>query len=223
MPDKPTYEELQRRILELEKAEKERQKTQDLLNDEISWRRILVEQSRDGIVVLDRNARVYEANQRFADMLGYTMEEIHRLHVWDWDIEATKEQVLEMARAVDESGHHFETRHRHKDGKIIDVELSNNGAVYRGQKLIFCVCRDITDRKQAEKEREKLIQELKEALDEITTLRGILPICSFCKKVRNDEGFWEQVDVYLQKYSQADISHSICPECIRKHYPDLEM
>lgn len=55
---------------------------------------------------------------------------------------------------------------------------------------------------------------------EIKILRGILPLCSFCKKIRNDKGFWEQVDTYLHKYSEADISHSLCPECYRKHYPD---
>jgi hypothetical protein len=71
---------------------------------------------------------------------------------------------------------------------------------------------DITERKLAEEEREKLINELQEAIKEIKTLRGILPICSFCKKIRDDKGCWEQVEVYIHKHSQADISHSICPE-----------
>ncbi|NNK86100.1 MAG: hypothetical protein HKO91_11185, partial [Desulfobacterales bacterium] len=61
---------------------------------------------------------------------------------------------------------------------------------------------------------------LRQALDEVRTLRGIVPICSYCKKVRDDKGYWEQVDVYLHKHSQADISHGICPECAKKHYPD---
>jgi predicted ester cyclase len=53
---------------------------------------------------------------------------------------------------------------------------------------------------------------------ELNTLRGILPLCSFCKKIRNDKGYWEQVDVYIHKYSEVDISHSICPDCMKKHY-----
>lgn len=77
---------------------------------------------------------------------------------------------------------------------------------------------DITDRKKIEEERDKLVESLQKALSEIKTLRGILPICSFCKKVRDDKGYWEQVDVYLQRYSEADISHSICPECMKEHY-----
>ncbi len=199
----------------------ERRQTEALLNDEISWRRILVEQSRDGIVVLDQEGKVYEANTQYAHMLGYTMEEVSQLHVWDWDVQWDKAQLLEMLATVDDTGDHFETQHRRKDGTLCDVEISTNGAVYRGQKLIFCVCRDITRRKQAEKEREKLIGELEDALQEIKTLRGILPLCSFCKKIRNDKGFWEQVDVYIQKHSLADISHGICPECMKKYYPDI--
>ena len=82
---------------------------------------------------------------------------------------------------------------------------------------------NITERKQAEEEREKLINELQEALKEIKTLRGILPLCSFCKKIRDDKGYWEQVDVYIHKHSQADISHSLCPDCSKDHYPDYEL
>ncbi len=55
---------------------------------------------------------------------------------------------------------------------------------------------------------------------EVKALRGILPLCSFCKKIRDEDGYWEQVDVYIHKYSEADISHSICPECMKKHYPE---
>jgi PAS domain S-box-containing protein len=86
----------------------------------------------------------------FADMLGYTMEEMQKLHVFDWEYQYPKEQVVEMIRTVDEKGDHFETRHRRKDGTTYDVEISTNGATFGGQKLIFCVCRDITERKQAE-------------------------------------------------------------------------
>lgn len=60
---------------------------------------------------------------------------------------------------------------------------------------------------------------LSDYLSEIKTLRGILPLCMFCKKIRDDKGYWEQVDVYIHKYSEAEISHSLCPECVEKHYP----
>ncbi len=66
-------------------------------------------------------------------------------------------------------------------------------------------------------------KELQKALDEIKVLKGILPLCSFCKKIRNDKNKWEEVDVYIYKHSQADISHGVCPDCMKKHYPDISM
>jgi two-component system, NtrC family, sensor kinase len=128
----------------------ERKKQEQELADELTRRRILVDQSRDGIVVLDEDGRVYEANQRFADMLGYTREEVRDLHAWDWECESPREGILEMVRSVDEAGDHFETRHRRKNGSIYDVEISANGAIFAGQKLVLCVCRDITERRQME-------------------------------------------------------------------------
>jgi len=63
--------------------------------------------------------------------------------------------------------------------------------------------------------------ELQKALDEIKTLRGIIPICTQCKKVRDDMGYWNQVEVYIHNHSEAEFSHSICPDCAKKLYPDL--
>lgn len=65
------------------------------------------------------------------------------------------------------------------------------------------------------------VEELRQALDQIKTLRGIVPICAKCKKIRNDRGYWEQVEVYVHNHSEADFSHSICPDCLRKLYPEF--
>ncbi|MDM8542982.1 response regulator [Desulfococcaceae bacterium HSG9] len=70
-------------------------------------------------------------------------------------------------------------------------------------------------------EKEKLISELQEALKEIKTLRGFIPICSFCKKIRNDDQYWEEVDVYIHKHAEVSFSHGICPDCVVKHYPEF--
>jgi PAS domain S-box-containing protein len=80
---------------------------------------------------------------------------------------------------------------------------------------------DITERRQAEEEREMLISELRKALYQVKILRGLLPICASCKKIRNDKGFWEQMEVYIRNHSEADFSHSICPECAIKLYPEF--
>lgn len=67
------------------------------------------------------------------------------------------------------------------------------------------------------------IEELREALDHIKTLQGILPICSFCKKIRGDQGYWTQVESYISKHTDARFSHGICPECLKQHYPEFVM
>ncbi|MDD5640231.1 MAG: PAS domain S-box protein [Syntrophales bacterium] len=127
-----------------------RKRAEEALAEEAIRRRILVEQSRDGIVVLDETGKVYEANQRYAEMLGYSPEEVRQLYVWDWDVQWNREELLEMIKNVDEGGDNLETRHRRQDGTIFDVEISTNGVVLGGQKLVFCVCRDISQRKAAE-------------------------------------------------------------------------
>ncbi len=65
------------------------------------------------------------------------------------------------------------------------------------------------------------VVELRQALEHIKALEGILPICSFCKKIRNDQGYWDQVEEFVSKRSLAKFSHSICPECYEKHYSDI--
>ena len=82
---------------------------------------------------------------------------------------------------------------------------------------------EIKVRKKTERQREELISELKAALDEIKTLRGILPICSHCKKIRDDKGSWNQLEKYIHDHSDAQFSHGICPDCIKEHYPEIKL
>jgi len=81
--------------------------------------------------------------------------------------------------------------------------------------------RDVTERKRAEAEREKLIGELRDALSRVKLLSGLLPICASCKKIRDDKGYWNQIESYIRDHSEAHFSHGICPECARKEYPEL--
>jgi PAS domain S-box-containing protein len=96
------------------------------------------------------------------------------------------------------------------------VIRDENGAVIGAIETI----RDISDRKQQEEEREKLIQELQTALSQIRKLSGMLPICASCKKIRDDKGYWQQVEAYISTHSDVQFSHSVCPECARKLYPE---
>lgn len=82
---------------------------------------------------------------------------------------------------------------------------------------------EISQRKRAEEKREKTIFNLQEALAKVKTLSGLLPICASCKKVRDDTGYWNQIESYIRDHSEADFSHSICPQCAKELYPDLEI
>jgi diguanylate cyclase (GGDEF)-like protein/PAS domain S-box-containing protein len=148
------------------------------VQDAIELWRVLFEQSAEGLVVLDESGRVVEVNQRYAEMLGYSIDEMLQLHVWDWDIQFDKSALVEMLKHVDQTGAWFETQQRRKDGSIIDVGLSNNGARYQGRKLIFCICRDITKEKA---DQEKIIR-----LATIDTLTGLYNRYEFNNKYRQE-------------------------------------
>jgi PAS domain S-box-containing protein len=117
-------------------------------------------------------------------------------------------EELALHRDTGEERWHLTTR----------VPLLNNKGKVSG---IVGIARDITERKRAEAERERLIKELQEALADIKTLSGLVPICANCKKIRDDKGYWTQVEAYIQARSRARFSHGICPECMNKLYPEF--
>jgi PAS domain S-box-containing protein len=85
---------------------------------------------------------------------------------------------------------------------------------------VVCISKDITDRKRVEQDRESLIQELQAALAQVRTLSGLLPICASCKNIRDDQGYWIQIETYLHNHSGADFTHGICPDCQKRLYPE---
>jgi len=86
---------------------------------------------------------------------------------------------------------------------------------------LFTAKKEIERRKVAEAERDEVITELKQALAEVKTLRGFLPICSICKKIRDDKGYWTQIESYIHSHSEAQFTHGICPDCMQDHYPEF--
>ncbi len=97
--------------------------------------------------------------------------------------------------------------------------FGDNGEIYWIDGVIF----DISEQKQVEQHRIKLIQELQDAMGRIKVLSGLLPICSSCKKIRDDEGYWHTLETYISKYSEAEFSHSVCKDCAKKLYPDMNL
>jgi len=84
---------------------------------------------------------------------------------------------------------------------------------------VVCISKDITERKRIELERERLIEELQGALQQVKTLSGLLPICAHCKKIRDDRGYWTQIEAYIREHSQANFTHGICPDCSSTYFP----
>ncbi len=133
-------------------------------------RRLLFEQSSDGIVLLDAAMKVADANRAFAAMLGYTAQELSGLHAWDWDAEwPTREAFTSRWPRIPESPGTVETRHRRKNGSIFPVEVSWQPTEWLGRQLTYCVCRDISERQQIESERIRLAAIVEASSDLIAT------------------------------------------------------
>jgi CHASE3 domain sensor protein len=115
----------------------------------------------------------------------------------------------------------FVREHHQKEGRwqlVSGRPLKDEQGRCRGGVLAI---RDINDRKHAEEERGRLIVELRQALASVKTLSGLLPICASCKKIRDDHGYWNQIETYIREHSEAQFTHGLCPECLARLYPDI--
>ena len=97
------------------------------------------------------------------------------------------------------------------------------GLLIASMVILFIEKKIIYKRKLMQKERENLIADLQDAIAKINTLKGLLPICANCKKIRDNKDRWEQIESYIREHSEAEFTHSICPECAKKLYPDLDL
>lgn len=126
---------------------------------------------------------------------------------------------------IKRTGQPMTTEHLHldKDGNTRYVEVHADPIFDSGGRVVQMIeyAHDVTERKLAEAERERLIGELQDALSKVKLLSGFLPICASCKKIRNDKGYWQQIEAYIGDHSEAQFSHGICPECAKKLYPDF--
>lgn len=86
---------------------------------------------------------------------------------------------------------------------------------------VVFVFSDISEKKRIEEEHERLIREREEAISKVKILRGLIPICAACKKIRDDKGYWNQLEVYIGDHSEAEFTHGMCPDCIKEYYPQL--
>jgi len=182
--------------------------------------RLLFENSMDGILLTSPDGRIFDANPSACVIWGRTREEIVASERADL-VDTSDPNVARLVEERKRTGKtHGELIARHSDGRSFPIEISS--VVFPGNdgKQFTCMMvRDISQRKQAEAEREQLIAELQEAVSKVKLLSGLLSICASCKKIHNEDGQWEYLETYIRNRSAADFSHGLCPECLRELYP----
>jgi PAS domain S-box-containing protein len=167
--------------------------------------------------------RFLDVNDRFLALMGYARAEVidrTALELNAWADPADRARVGQ-ALLKDRSIHGMEITFRTKSGSMLDTLASFELITLNGVECILSLTQDITQRKRAEADRDRLIAELTSALANIKVLRGLVPICASCKKIRDDDGFWNQFESYIQAHTEAQFSHGICPDCVRRLYPDF--
>lgn len=233
MSEKPTYEELEQRIHELDQERQKRkavekalleikQRYERLVNtipcalyDYIRW--------PDGrsrfIYISSQCKRIFEYDSeqiiKTTDLLWNMvhLEDLERLKREDWAANQAGELFQSEVRIIPPSG------------GVKWIQLTSMPSEEKvDSKIVWSgIILDISERKRIEEERNQLFIELQRALAEVKTLRGILPICSHCKKIRDDKGYWNKIESYIQDHSEAEFSHGICQECAKKYYPDMDL
>jgi PAS domain S-box-containing protein len=181
------------------------------------------ELSIDMLCCLDYSGHFKRINPAWERALGYTIEELRSRPFIEFVHPDDRERTLEQNRKVRAGDHalSFENRYVCKDGSY--RWLLWNAAPDSQHKVIYSVARDITERKRAEEEREQLVRDLLAALAEVRTLRAILPICSYCRKVRDDEDYWHSVEGYISQHTDMKFSHGVCPDCFENEVePNLQ-
>ncbi len=179
-------------------------------NTKLSLFRNVLEHSNDAMFILaPETGAVLDVNDTACLRLGYAREELLKMSVPDFSTvldaagnwRALSEKALASGSLLQESVH------KRSDGSTFPVEVSVSSAVLDDRKYILVSARDITDRKR-----------MQEAVNEVNTLRGLIPICAKCKKIRDDKGFWQKVETYLEKRSNARFTHGLCKDCMHELY-----
>ncbi len=165
------------------------------------------------------------------EMLGYTEDEVgNDLSEWDKRVHPDDKEATyaDLNAHLEGKTPFYENEHRVlcKDGSykwILDrgqvMSRTEDGKPLR----VTGTHADITEKKEIELEKQRLTQELQTALNDVKVLSGLLPICSSCKNVRDDNGYWDKIETYISRHSDADFSHGICPDCAKKLYPDIDL
>ena len=201
----------------------ERKKTQEVLRQSEERYRTILDNIEEGYFEVDLSGNFIFVNESLGRIIGLPKERLLGMNNREYMDEKTAQRIYEIFKEVYRTGlpgKVFEWEIKRENGtraiEECSVSLIRNvqgeGIGFRG------IMRDATERKRLEEEREKFIAQLQEALAKVKTLSGFLPICASCKKIRDDRGYWMQIEAYIRDHSEAEFSHGICPECKEKLY-----
>ena len=187
----------------------------------------IVESCQDAIMGMTLNGAIVSWNAGAEALFGYSESAIIGRPVEAVIPAYRSGKLSEMYRRLqcDELIDRFETLGQRQDGSSFELALTHSPLKDSHGQIIGAsvLARDISQRKRQDAERLQLIQELTEALARVKTLSGLLPICASCKKIRDDKGYWQQVETYIRQRSEADFTHGICPDCAERLYPEFKM
>ena len=176
---------------------------------------------RAPIFILDDQFRIIRANRETADRLGLRPAECigRKCHTLMHQTETPIEHCPHAQMLLDNQPHTVELREEYLAGDfLVSVSpiFNAEGKATRSVHIAY----DISERKQTERERERLVTELTEALAQVKALSGIIPICMYCKGIRDDQGYWNQLEKFISEHSEAKFSHGLCPKCLKEQFPD---
>lgn len=180
--------------------------------------------SISGMIITDKANIIRFVNPSFCKMFDYVSDEITGQNAAILFSTDEVRKLSDVIAIIDIGrGDREEFIVEKKDGTTFVVELSASNVTAASGEIVGRMASfvDITKRKEIENDREQLIKKLQEAIDQIKTLKGIIPICASCKKIRDDSGYWNQIEVYIKEHSEANFSHGLCPDCAKKLYPDF--
>jgi PAS domain S-box-containing protein len=212
--------ELDSRQIELELQNEELRKARTELESSRARYADLFDFSPVGYFLVDVRGRIREANLTGADMMGVSRRqltgELFAFFIEQGDLAAYERHRKETFRSQTPQTCELKIQPRNAPAFYGRLQSTIADNVDDKAGLIRNALIDISERKRAEEEREKVISELKIALGQIKTLTGLLPICAGCKKIRNDSGYWEQVEQFLSEHTEVTFTHGMCPECLEK-------
>jgi PAS domain S-box-containing protein len=212
---------LRTRLDELERSERDLEVAYDALAESETRFRAVVDSSFDLVSEFDAKGILTWVSPKTGETVGWSPEELIGTFVLD-KVHPDDFGVASSAVAVGMDSGRFEPvtyRYQHKDGRWLDFE--STAARYRtraGEMRILGVSRNITEQLRNLEERERAIEEKETALAHVRVLTGLLPICTHCRKVRDDAGYWRSLEAYVASHSTAVFSHSLCEPCLRQHY-----